>query len=85
MNNQPLSMAGKGGDIHLLVRGVSISIFACSCNKTVSNKACGRIWLCHLPESGRINLRIREDRPVIRTSQSRQHDKSESVSYYLTD
>ncbi|GKA79718.1 transposase, Ptta/En/Spm, transposase, Tnp1/En/Spm-like protein [Tanacetum coccineum] len=34
----------------------------------ISNKACGRIWLCHSPESGWINLLIREDRPVIRIS-----------------
>ncbi|GJY10271.1 ribonuclease H-like domain-containing protein [Tanacetum coccineum] len=49
--------------------------------KYVSNKACGRIWLCHSPEFGWINLWIREDRHVIRTSQGRQHDKSESRSF----
>ncbi|GJW62168.1 hypothetical protein Tco_0111503 [Tanacetum coccineum] len=34
--------------------------------ETVSNKAGGRIWLCHSPEFGWSNLRIRKDRPVIR-------------------
>ncbi|GKD68069.1 hypothetical protein Tco_1322159 [Tanacetum coccineum] len=37
------------------------------------------------PVFGWSNLRIREERPVIRTSQSRQHDKSEPASYYLKD
>ncbi|GJV60926.1 ribonuclease H-like domain-containing protein [Tanacetum coccineum] len=37
-----------------------------SLHKTVSNKAGGRIWLCHSPRFGWSNLQIREDRPVIR-------------------
>ncbi|GJX15077.1 hypothetical protein Tco_0206835 [Tanacetum coccineum] len=35
-------------------------------NKTVINKAEGRIWLCYSPVVGWSNLRIRKDRPVIR-------------------
>ncbi|GJT73646.1 hypothetical protein Tco_1032932 [Tanacetum coccineum] len=52
----------------------------------VSNKK--QIWTnmaLHLSRFGCNNLRFREDRPVIRMSQSRQHDKSESDSYYLSD
>ncbi|GJW39419.1 zinc finger, RING/FYVE/PHD-type containing protein [Tanacetum coccineum] len=45
----------------------------------------GRIWLCHSSDYGCDNLQFREDRPVIRTSQSRHHSKSESDSYYLSD
>ncbi|GKA06048.1 hypothetical protein Tco_0685168 [Tanacetum coccineum] len=38
----------------------------CTCTKTISNKVEGKIWLCHAHVFGWNNLRIREDRPVIR-------------------
>ncbi|GKB63487.1 hypothetical protein Tco_0919673, partial [Tanacetum coccineum] len=65
-------------NLTLLEQVDTTSIFICTCTKIVSNKVEGRIWLCHSPVFGWSNLRIREDRPVIRTSQSRQHNKSES-------
>ncbi|GKG24588.1 hypothetical protein Tco_0395216, partial [Tanacetum coccineum] len=55
----------SSGPVSQLELGTSTTILN-SLHKTVSNKADGRIWLCHSPRFGWSNLQIREDRPVIR-------------------
>ncbi|GJS37466.1 hypothetical protein Tco_0535848 [Tanacetum coccineum] len=53
----------------------TLNVSACTLNlSAVNNKARGRTWLCHSPEYGWSNLRIREDRPVIRSPTTAGYD-----------